>query len=99
MTEMTVKDHEEAVAEAQKKLDAAKAAASHKEFPKFVEPHASHIVTQKPVHGDAPPHLSTPHFVEHHVDRFGKVSVLVHDAEEEAKALAEAAKEVTKEAE
>lgn len=51
------------------------------EFPKWVEPHASHVERQ----GD---HLSVAHF-PFHVDRKGVVSVLVADADEEKKALAE----------
>ena len=54
------------------------------EFPKWVMPHASHVVMH-PIHG----HVTTPHFAEHHVDRQSKdVTVLVHDAEDEARALA-----------
>ena len=85
MTEHTVEDHEKAVAEAQAKLDAAKAAAAYQEYPKFVEPHGSHVVKT----GD---HISVPHFSHHHVDRDGAVTVWVKDAEEEAKALAAAVK-------
>jgi len=50
------------------------------DFPKWVTPHESHIARL----GDA---VSTPLF-EHHVARDGAVTVLVVDAEHEAKALA-----------
>lgn len=72
---------EEVLKEAEAKLAELKRKAAHKEFPKFVEPHKSHIV----MHGD---HVSVPHFPEHHVDRDGKVTVRVDDEEHEAKALA-----------
>lgn len=84
---------EAAVSEAEKNLAEARARAAHKEFPKFIEPHASHVVKREAPHGEAPPHVSVPAFTEHHVDREGKITVLVRDAEEEAKALAEAVKE------
>jgi hypothetical protein len=88
--EATVKEHEENVAAAEKALAEAKAKAAFMEFPKYIEPHESHVVTQEAAHGDAPPHRSTPAFGGFHVDREGKVKVLVHNAEEEAKALAAA---------
>ncbi len=76
------------VDELKAELAAAEAKASHQEFPKWVEPHASHVVTK----GD---HVSSPAFPDFHVSRDdGKFSVLVHSAEEEAKALAAAVKEV-----
>lgn len=57
------------------------------EWPKWVVPHESHVVRQK--RGDVE-HISTPHFQHHHVNRAdGVVTVLAHDAEEEAKAMAE----------
>lgn len=57
------------------------------DFPKWVIPDASHIV-RKQVDG-APDHVSTPGFAEFHINRLdGVVTVLVKDAEEEAKALA-----------
>ena len=74
------------------------------EFPKWVVPHASHIVRQTAQPGDsrpgtensllsageAPDHISTPAWTEFSVNRVtGEVMVLVQDAEEEAKALAE----------
>jgi hypothetical protein len=86
MTEPTIKDHEENVAAAEKALAEAKAAAAFKEFPKFVAPHESHVVKTDD-------HVSVPMFSGHHVDREGLVTVLVHDAEEEAKALAAALQE------
>lgn len=59
------------------------------DFPKWVEPHRSHI-EQK---GDV---IAVPGF-EWHVDRDTKVvNVLVNDAEHEAKALAEKVIEATK---
>lgn len=77
----------------------------HQDYPKWVKPHDSHIVRKKldPIHrglgssgghviasADGPDHVSTPAFAQYHVDRLtGAVSVLVNDAEEEAKALAE----------
>jgi hypothetical protein len=52
------------------------------EFPKWVTPHASHVVN----HGG---HTVVPGFAEHHESRGDRaVTVLVKDAEEEAKALA-----------
>lgn len=54
------------------------------EFPKWVVPHDSHVVRQ----GE---HLSTPHFPDVHVGRDSVVTVLVHDAEQEAFALADPA--------
>jgi hypothetical protein len=58
--------------------------ADYQEFPKYVYPHASHIVYE-PRNGK----LHVENF-EYHLDRHNVVSVLVHDAEEEAKALADA---------
>lgn len=52
------------------------------DFPKWVAPHASHVDRI----GD---HVSVPHFPEFHVDRKGNLTVLVRDAEEESRALAE----------
>jgi hypothetical protein len=66
---------------AEKHLAEVKAKAAHKEYPKWIEPHPSHL----DVAGD---HKSVSQFPEHSVDRTGKVTVLVHDAAEEAKALA-----------
>lgn len=85
MNDHTVDELQERVAAAEKTLADAKAAAAFKEFPKHVEPHASHI-HKAPGTG----HISTPGFSEHHVDRHDKLTVLVRDAEEEAKALAAA---------
>jgi hypothetical protein len=82
--EATVKEHEENVAAAKKALAEAKAKAAFMEFPKWVAVHESHIHKA----GD---HISVPLFPDHHVDREGKVTVLVHDLEHEAKALAAAA--------
>lgn len=76
-----VKNYEQEVREAEERLAEAKRAAAHQEYPKYVEAHASHVVTT----GD---HVSTPHFLDFHVGRDGKVMVLVKDAEDEAKALA-----------
>lgn len=54
------------------------------EFPKFVVPHFGHVVRS----GDT---VSTPAFPEFHVERSGLLKVLVKDAEEEARALADPA--------
>lgn len=53
------------------------------EYPKWIEPHPSHIVHQ----GDS---ISTPAWPECHVTRDGKLSVLVADKDDEARALADA---------
>lgn len=54
------------------------------EFPKWVSPHDSHIV--KSQDGTV---QSTPMFPDFHIDRLtGALTVLVHSAEEEAKAIA-----------
>lgn len=59
------------------------------EYPKWVKVHTSHIVKS---HAE---HVSTPAFPTFHIDRVTKdVFVQVADAEEEAKALADAAKPV-----
>jgi len=51
------------------------------EFPKWVEPHPSHIVLQ----GN---HIATPAFSENHVQRgTQKVTVLVQNVEEERRAF------------
>jgi hypothetical protein len=71
-------------------LDPAPAArvSPDKEYPKWVTPHPSHIVRKETP--DAPEHVSTPQFPQFHIDRLTKaVTVLVADAKEEAKALAE----------
>lgn len=61
--------------------------AADAEWPKWIVPHASHVV--RTATGDAPDHVSTPAFPEFHVNRAtGEVTVLVHDAEDEARALA-----------
>jgi hypothetical protein len=55
------------------------------EWPKWVTPHPDHVVRQ----GD---HVSTPHFEHVHVGRHdGAVTVMVHNAEEEARALSDPA--------
>ena len=90
MTEKTVEQLKEDVDNAKAALAKAEAAAAFKEFPKHVEPHESHIVKQE-VPG-LPPHVSVPMFGEHHVDREGRITVLVHSVEEEARALAAAVK-------
>lgn len=79
--EHDLKSAEEAVKEAEARLAEARRKASHQEYPKWIEPHASHL-------DHANGHVSVPLFPEHHVDRDGKVTVLVKDAEDEAKALA-----------
>ncbi len=81
----TVKEHEAKVAEAEKALAEAKAAAAHEEFPKWIEPDPSHIHKS-----DQTGHVSVPLFPDHHIDHNGVVTVLVHDAEQEEKALAAA---------
>ena len=88
MTEKTIEQLQEDVEHAKFALARAEAAAAFKEFPKHVEPHESHVVKQE-VPG-LPPHVSVPMFGEHHVDRAGKITVLVHSVEEEARALAAA---------
>ena len=88
MTEKTVEDLQADVEHAKSALAHAEAAAAFKEFPKHVEPHESHIVRQEAA--GMPPHVSVPAFGEHHVDRAGKITVLVHSVEEEARALAAA---------
>lgn len=88
MTEPTAAELHERVVEAEEALAEAKAREAHQEFPKYVEVHESHVVKQVAPHGDAPPHISIKGFAGHHVDRDGKVTVLVHDADEEAKAMA-----------
>lgn len=58
-------------------------------FPKWVQPHESHIV-RKEMDG-APAHVSAPGFSEVHVNRIdGAVTVLVANEDEEARALADA---------
>lgn len=74
-------DHSEleaAVKEAEKNLNEARAKAAFKPYPTWIVPHESHVEN---VNG----HISTPEF-EHHIDREGKVTVLVHDEEAEKKA-------------
>lgn len=88
MTEKTIEQLQADVDEAKSALAHAEAAAAFKEFPKLVEPHASHIVTREAF--GVPAHISAPSFSQHHIDREGKITVLVHSAEEEAKALAAA---------
>ena len=51
------------------------------EFPKWVTPHESHI-------SSAGGHVSVLGDFQSHIDRAGNVTVLVHDAEHEAHALA-----------
>lgn len=88
---MSVAELEAKVKEAEANLAEAKRAAAHQEFPKWIEPHASHVV-DKPAVGESPAHKSVPLFPLHHVDRDGRVTVCVDDADHEAKALAEAVK-------
>lgn len=58
------------------------------EYPKWVTPHASHVVRRKD-DADAPEHVSTPAWPQHHVNRVnGEVTVLVNDAAEEKRAKA-----------
>ncbi len=83
MTE-SISDLEAAVKEAEFNLAEAKAKAAHKPYPQWVEPHTSHVKTA------AGGHISVPGFDDHHVDRESRITVLVKDAEEEAKALAAA---------
>lgn len=77
--EDAVTEAEEAVRQAQKKLADATFARDHKEYPKWIEPHESHVDTTDG-------HVSVPHF-DFHLGRAGKVTVKVDDAEHEAKAL------------
>jgi len=74
MADYTVEELETMLAEAKAKV-------AHEEYPKYIKPDASHI------HTDAGGHVSVPLFPDHHVDRDGVVTVLVRDADEEAKAL------------
>lgn len=54
------------------------------EFPKWIEPHPSHVVT------DAHGNRIAQGFEQQHIDRVSdKLAVLVNDAKEEAAALAE----------
>jgi hypothetical protein len=55
------------------------------QFPKWVTPHIGHVVRSQTA--DAPPAIVTPAFPHFHVGRDGAVTVLVHDADEEAHAL------------
>ncbi len=58
------------------------------EWPKWVTPHDNHIVSQSAPGG--PAHVSTPRFEHFHVNRVdGSVTVMVNNAEEEARALAD----------
>lgn len=62
------------------------------DFPAWVVPHESHVVRLKRDDGE---HITTPEWAEHFVNRVdGVVTVLVHNAGEEARALA--AREVPK---
>lgn len=74
------------VAELEAMLAAAKADESHEEFPKWIEPHASYVDRTNG-------HVSTPSFPHFHVDRDGKVTVLVADQAEADKAMRELVKE------
>jgi multidrug resistance efflux pump len=84
--EADVKAAAAALAEAE-----AEAALAHKEFPKYVPVHESHVVRKQGI-GEIPEVVAVPAFPEHHVDRDGTVKVLVVDAEHEAKATSEATK-------
>lgn len=81
----TLEALKEKSAELHKELAELEAKAAHKDFPKYIKPHDSHV--DRTGH-----HVSVPAFPEHHIDRAGLLTVLVRDAEEEAKALAEAVK-------
>lgn len=83
MTEPTLDELHDDVVKAEEALNEAKAREAHQEYPKLVAPHESHVLTA-PGTG----HISVPGFASHHIDRHNVVTVLVHDAEEEAKALA-----------
>lgn len=54
------------------------------EFPKWVTPHHSHV------HRSPRGVISTPGFLQHHETRDGEVHVVVHDADDEARALSPA---------
>lgn len=57
-------------------------------YPKWVKPHANHVIRKQSA--GAPDHVSTPEFPDFHVNRGdGAVTVLVKNAAEEAKALAD----------
>ena len=53
------------------------------EFPKWVK------LNLRQIHRDANGHVSTPGYEKHFVRRDGVVEVLVHDAAEEARAIAD----------
>jgi hypothetical protein len=77
------------VAELEKMLAEAKAAESHREYPKYVKPHKGHVRIKKSPDGGQD-HVSALPFTDVHVDRVtNDVTVLVNDADEEKKALAE----------
>ena len=70
------------VNELEKMLEEAKRALSHQEYPKFVEVNES-LVHRKPSVDGTPDHVSVPEFPDFHVARDGKVTVMVHSADEE----------------
>lgn len=57
------------------------------DFPQWVEPHPSHVKR------DHAGRVVTPNHEQHHVDRSGKVTVLVHNADEAAEAKEPAAED------
>lgn len=62
------------------------AAEAVSDFPKWVVANVDHIVMKQD--GDGPVHISTPGFPDFHVNRETKeVTVLVHDEDEEKKAI------------
>ena len=75
MTDHTVDELEKMMAEAKAKL-------AHQEYPKFVEVLES-LVHRKPSVDGTPEHVSVPEFPDFHVARDGKVTVMVHSADEE----------------
>ena len=78
MTEQTIEQLEKALADA-------KAKKAHEPFPKWVKPHASQI-------DRTADHVSTPAFPDFNVGRDGEVTVLVKNADEEAKATSASVK-------
>ena len=62
----------------------------HQDFPKYIEPHPSHIHRKPATEDGAPAHVSVPTFPHFHVARDGIVTVLVHDLEEELVAMSAA---------
>lgn len=84
-------EHKYSVAELEAMLAAAKAEAAHEEYPKHVQVHESHVERRASTDG-SPDMVAVPAFPDFEVLRDGMVMVLVRDADEEARATAEAVK-------